>query len=145
MRLKAGLPEGWKIGHKTGTGQDLGDEFSTGYNDVGLDHRPGRPRRRRGGKVMMAATAAPIPDRAEADGGGRRRYRGRAARPLEPPSDATGCAASSRMKQDFLAASPAGVKRPYVLLQARVVADGVAAARRRWSRRREARIKTKSS
>lgn len=34
-RLKGGVPEGWEIEHKTGTGQVYGNEQS-GYNDVGL-------------------------------------------------------------------------------------------------------------
>jgi beta-lactamase class A len=34
-RLKGGLPRGWKIAHKTGTGQDF-QGFSAGINDVGL-------------------------------------------------------------------------------------------------------------
>lgn len=34
-RLRGGLPEGWRIFHKTGTGQDLG-ATSTGYNDVAV-------------------------------------------------------------------------------------------------------------
>ncbi len=34
-RLRAALPAGWKIAHKTGTGQDLGQR-NAGFNDVGL-------------------------------------------------------------------------------------------------------------
>ena len=34
-RLKGGVPEGWSIGHKTGTGQVFDGEQS-GYNDVGV-------------------------------------------------------------------------------------------------------------
>ena len=34
-RLKGGLPPGWSIGHKTGTGQDFMGA-SVGINDVGL-------------------------------------------------------------------------------------------------------------
>jgi beta-lactamase class A len=34
-RLKGGLPPGWSIAHKTGTGQDF-EGFSAGINDVGL-------------------------------------------------------------------------------------------------------------
>lgn len=34
-RLTAGLPTGWKLGHKTGTGQDVGDQ-NAGTNDVGI-------------------------------------------------------------------------------------------------------------
>jgi beta-lactamase class A len=60
LRLKAGLPVGWRIAHKTGTGQDLGDE-STGYNDVGLITAPDG--RTYAVAVMIAATRRPIPDR----------------------------------------------------------------------------------
>ena len=34
-RLRAALPGGWQISHKTGTGQDLGGR-NAGFNDVGL-------------------------------------------------------------------------------------------------------------
>lgn len=34
-RLTAGLPAGWKLGHKTGTGRDVGDQ-NAGTNDVGI-------------------------------------------------------------------------------------------------------------
>ena len=34
-RLRAALPGGWDIAHKTGTGQDLGRR-NAGFNDVGL-------------------------------------------------------------------------------------------------------------
>ncbi|MEY4239165.1 MAG: hypothetical protein RL339_1766 [Pseudomonadota bacterium] len=39
MRLKAGLPHGWKAFHKTGTGQELGS-LATGYNDVAVVEAP---------------------------------------------------------------------------------------------------------
>lgn len=39
MRLKAGAPAGWKVYHKTGTGQELGG-VATGYNDVGFLQAP---------------------------------------------------------------------------------------------------------
>jgi len=60
QRLKAGLAPGWTLGHKTGTGQDLGD-MTAGYNDVGLMTAPD-------GQVyavavMIASTRAPIPAR----------------------------------------------------------------------------------
>ena len=60
MRLKSGLPEGWSIAHKTGTGQDLAD-LGTGYNDVGLITAPD-------GHVyavaaMIASTRETIPER----------------------------------------------------------------------------------
>ena len=38
-RLKAGLPPGWSLAHKTGTGQVLG-EVATGFNDVGVMTAP---------------------------------------------------------------------------------------------------------
>lgn len=38
-RLKGGLPAGWKIAHKTGTGQDWRDKV-VGYNDVGVITAP---------------------------------------------------------------------------------------------------------
>lgn len=38
-RLKGGVPAGWKIYHKTGTGQEFG-RLATGYNDVGLLEAP---------------------------------------------------------------------------------------------------------
>ena len=59
-RLPGGLGHGWRIAHKTGTGQDLGD-LSTGYNDVGLVTAPD-------GHVYaiavtIASTRRPIPER----------------------------------------------------------------------------------
>jgi beta-lactamase class A len=60
LRLKAGLGPEWRIAHKTGTGQDLGDE-STGYNDVGLLTAPDG--RTYAVAVMIAATRRPIPER----------------------------------------------------------------------------------
>ncbi|MGB3711532.1 MAG: serine hydrolase, partial [Erythrobacter sp.] len=38
-RLKAGAPEGWRVQHKTGTGQFYDGEQS-GYNDVGIVTAP---------------------------------------------------------------------------------------------------------
>ena len=38
-RLRAALPGGWDIAHKTGTGQDLGSR-NAGFNDVGLITAP---------------------------------------------------------------------------------------------------------
>jgi beta-lactamase class A len=35
QRLKGGLPSGWSIAHKTGTGQEL-EGMQAGYNDVGI-------------------------------------------------------------------------------------------------------------
>lgn len=60
LRLNSGLPTGWTLAHKTGTGQDLGN-LSTGYNDVGLIDGPGG--RRYAVAVMIASTRQPIPDR----------------------------------------------------------------------------------
>ena len=38
-RLRAALPEGWTIAHKTGTGQDIGP-ITAGYNDVAIVTAP---------------------------------------------------------------------------------------------------------
>ncbi|MHB8283295.1 MAG: serine hydrolase [Caulobacteraceae bacterium] len=59
-RLKAGLPPGWTIAHKTGTGQVLG-ELATGYNDVGLLTAPDG--RTYAVAVMIASTRRPVPER----------------------------------------------------------------------------------
>ena len=59
-RLPAGLGPGWRIAHKTGTGQDLGD-LSTGYNDVGLITAPDG--HAYAVAVMIASTRRPIPER----------------------------------------------------------------------------------
>lgn len=68
-RLKGGVPLGWSIGHKTGTGQVLdivppgviGDQ--TGYNDAGILTAPDG--HRYAIVVLIGRTAAPIPDRME--------------------------------------------------------------------------------
>ncbi len=60
LRLPAGLAPGWRIAHKTGTGQDLGD-LSTGYNDVGLMTAPDG--RVYAVAVMIASTRRAIPER----------------------------------------------------------------------------------
>jgi beta-lactamase class A len=60
LRLKAGLGPGWSIAHKTGTGQDLGEE-TTGYNDVGLLTAPDG--RVYAVAVMIAVTRRPVPER----------------------------------------------------------------------------------
>ncbi|OYX33238.1 MAG: hypothetical protein B7Y99_07675 [Caulobacterales bacterium 32-69-10] len=60
MRLPAGLPMGWTISHKTGTGQDLFDQ-STGYNDVGLLGAPDG--RTYAVAVMIGSTTRPVPER----------------------------------------------------------------------------------
>ncbi|UIP05588.1 class A beta-lactamase-related serine hydrolase [Erythrobacter sp. SDW2] len=61
-RLKGGVPEGWSIGHKTGTGQVLRYE-QAGYNDVGILTAPDG--RRYSIAVMIGRTALPIPQRME--------------------------------------------------------------------------------
>lgn len=59
-RLKAGVPLGWRFGHKTGTGQEL-DPVSTGYNDVGIMIAPDG--RRYAVAVLIGDTTAGIPAR----------------------------------------------------------------------------------
>jgi beta-lactamase class A len=59
-RLKGGLPGGWKIGHKTGTGPDW-RHGSVGINDVGLITAPDG--RTYAVAVMMRRTRAPVPQR----------------------------------------------------------------------------------
>ena len=66
-RLKGGLPESWRIGHKTGTGQVLdivppgviGEQ--TGYNDVGILTAPDGARY--SVAVMIGNTNKPVPER----------------------------------------------------------------------------------
>ena len=66
-RLKGGLPEGWSIGHKTGTGQVLdivppgviGEQ--AGYNDVGILTAPDGSRY--SVAVLIGRTARPVPER----------------------------------------------------------------------------------
>lgn len=60
LRLKSGLQPGWKMAHKTGTGQELGS-LATGYNDVGLLTGPNG--HRYAVAVMIASTRQPIPAR----------------------------------------------------------------------------------
>ena len=59
-RLRAALPYGWKIAHKTGTGQDLGAR-NAGFNDVGLLTAPDG--RRYAIAVMIGDTRRPIRER----------------------------------------------------------------------------------
>ncbi|RZF60684.1 serine hydrolase [Sphingomonas populi] len=57
LRLKSGLRTGWRMAHKTGTGQELGN-LATGYNDVGLLTAPNG--HRYAVAVMIASTRQPI-------------------------------------------------------------------------------------
>ena len=59
-RLRAALPAGWQIAHKTGTGQDLGTR-NAGFNDVGLLTAPDG--RRYAIAVMIGDTRRPIRER----------------------------------------------------------------------------------
>ena len=61
-RLKAGVPAGWRFGHKTGTGQQLAG-VSTGYNDIGIMTAPDG--KRYAVAVMMGDTTSSIPQRME--------------------------------------------------------------------------------
>ena len=56
-RMRAALPGGWEIAHKTGTGQDLGRR-NAGFNDVGLITAPDG--RRYAIAVMIGDTLEPI-------------------------------------------------------------------------------------
>ncbi len=59
-RLRAAVPGGWEIAHKTGTGQDLGGR-NAGFNDVGLLTAPDG--RRFALAVMIGDTRRPIRER----------------------------------------------------------------------------------
>lgn len=59
-RLGGGLAPGWRLAHKTGTGQVLGPE-STGYNDVGLLTAPDG--RTYAVAVMIGRTRLGVPER----------------------------------------------------------------------------------
>lgn len=59
-RLRAAVPPGWSIAHKTGTGQDLGGR-NAGFNDVGLLTAPDG--RRYALAVMIGDTIRPIRER----------------------------------------------------------------------------------
>ena len=59
-RLKAALPPGWQLAHKTGTGQELGRK-NAGFNDVGIMTSPDG--RRYAIAVMIGDTSAPMRDR----------------------------------------------------------------------------------
>ncbi|MDP3489096.1 MAG: serine hydrolase [Phenylobacterium sp.] len=60
QRLGGGLAEGWRLAHKTGTGQVLGLR-ATGYNDVGLLTAPDG--RTYAVAVFIAETTRPVPER----------------------------------------------------------------------------------
>lgn len=56
-RLRAATPPGWKLAHKTGTGQDLGRR-NAGFNDIGLLTAPDG--RRYAIAVQIGDTVAPM-------------------------------------------------------------------------------------
>jgi beta-lactamase class A len=60
QRLRAGVPSGWSVAHKTGTGQEF-EGRATGYNDVGIITAPDGTRYTVA--VMLAHTTASIPQR----------------------------------------------------------------------------------
>ncbi len=60
QRLAGGVPDSWRFGHKTGTGQDF-DGASTGYNDVGIMTAPDGTSY--AVAVMIAKTRQPVPVR----------------------------------------------------------------------------------
>ena len=60
QRLTGGLAPGWRIAHKTGTGQVLG-ATQAGYNDIGILASP--EGRYYAVAVMIGRTSAPIPAR----------------------------------------------------------------------------------
>lgn len=60
QRVKGGVPAGWRYGHKTGTGQELG-AFQAGFNDVGILTAPDGSSYAIA--VMIGGTSAPIPER----------------------------------------------------------------------------------
>ena len=57
QRLKGGLAPGWRLAHKTGTGQVLGGE-QAGYNDIGIVTAPDG--RSYAVAVLIRRTAAPL-------------------------------------------------------------------------------------
>ena len=61
-RLRAAIPAGWRIAHKTGTGQELGLR-SAGFNDVGLLTAPDGTRYALA--VMIGDTDRPMHERQE--------------------------------------------------------------------------------
>jgi beta-lactamase class A len=63
QRLKGGLSSGWRLSHKTGTGQVLGGE-QAGYNDIGI--LTGPDGRSYAVAVMIRRTSAPLGHRMQA-------------------------------------------------------------------------------
>lgn len=61
-RIKGGVPSGWMVAHKTGTGQVLGAVHS-GYNDVGILTAPSG--RAYALAILIGHTAIPVPERME--------------------------------------------------------------------------------
>ena len=59
-RLKGGLKPGWRLSHKTGTGQVLG-ATQAGYNDIGILTAPDG--RSYAVAVMIKGTSAPLATR----------------------------------------------------------------------------------
>jgi beta-lactamase class A len=60
QRLKGGLPEGWTIAHKTGTGQEFAGS-QAGYNDVGIVRSPAG--RAYAVAVLMGLASGSLPER----------------------------------------------------------------------------------
>jgi beta-lactamase class A len=60
QRLTGGLADGWRIAHKTGTGQELGT-IQAGYNDIGILTSPDG--RHYAVAVMIGRTATPLETR----------------------------------------------------------------------------------
>lgn len=60
QRLKGGLPPGWSIAHKTGTGQEL-EGMQAGYNDVGIITAPSG--RAYAVAVLMGRASQSLPSR----------------------------------------------------------------------------------
>jgi len=60
QRLKGGLQSGWRLAHKTGTGQVLGSE-QAGYNDIGILTAPDG--HSYAVAVMIRRTSAPLAER----------------------------------------------------------------------------------
>jgi beta-lactamase class A len=60
QRLRAGVPAGWTVAHKTGTGQEF-EGRATGYNDIGIITAPDGTQY--AVAVMLADTTASVPQR----------------------------------------------------------------------------------